>query len=84
MRTLVAAMALSLCLTSPAVAANDKESEDQKVICKRQKTLGSNFAAKRVCRTKAEWEEVEEHTKRELRNISDRAYNPTPIPGGPR
>lgn len=84
MKKLVAAAVLCAFVFAPSAAAEGADSDDQKVVCKRQKTLGSNFAAKRVCRTKAQWKELEQHTQRELRDLSGRANNPTPIPGGPR
>lgn len=42
---------------SPAATGSPATSEADKPICKKEKETGSRLAAKKVCRTKAEWDE---------------------------
>ncbi|MFV3127388.1 hypothetical protein [Niveispirillum sp. KHB5.9] len=42
---------------TPAVTGSPAASEADKPICKKEKETGSRLAAKKVCRTKAEWDE---------------------------
>lgn len=84
MKKLLAVAVMCALGFTPAVAAEDSDSDDQKVICKREKETGSNLAARRVCMTRAQWDELREQTKREMRGIGNRALDPAPIPSGPR
>ena len=77
------AVVASLLLGAPAAAQEPPTNPQDEIVCKskRVKSLGSNLAAKPVCRTRAEWAEISASTRRELQTASDRAINPTPIPG---
>lgn len=48
-----------------AIAADAKSDGSQKVVCKSRATTGSRFQ-KRTCRTKAEWDALEEQMKRDV------------------
>ena len=69
--------------SGPALAAEGSVTEDNKIICKRDKGLefGSHTRAKKKCMTKGQWKEIAAHTKRELSTINNRGNNPAPIPG---
>jgi Ni/Co efflux regulator RcnB len=43
---------------APAVAAEPADPDANKEICKAQTSTGSRLAKKKVCRTKAEWDEI--------------------------
>jgi predicted lipoprotein len=43
---------------APAAAAEATDSDANKEICKAQTSTGSRLAKKKVCRTKAEWDEI--------------------------
>jgi hypothetical protein len=83
MKKFLAVTLLASVIAAPAFAddAPGSSSDDQKVICKREKELGSNRAAKKVCMTRAEWKMLSDNTKVQLRNMRDRALAPAPIPG---
>ena len=80
---MVLVIVASLGLPVTAVAAEAAADRRNKVVCKgdRTRSLGSNMTAKKVCRTRAEWAEISAGTRRELQGLSERALNPTPIPG---
>lgn len=48
-----------------AMAAADPAAADKK-ICKREKQIGSLVRAKKICRTKAEWDEAAEQARQDV------------------
>lgn len=72
----------SLLLTAPALASEPVDRSTE-IVCKgdRTKSLGSNLAAKKVCRSRAEWAAISANSRRVLQGMSERGLNPTPIPG---
>ena len=79
MRLLMSAVvAASVAVPMPvhAVAADNvaaNNSADKKMVCRssRDHNLGTRIRAPRVCRTRAQWRELEEHTQNELQQIRD-------------
>lgn len=43
--------------TAPAAAPVSADSDSEKEICKSQKPTGTRLAKKKICKTKAEWDE---------------------------
>jgi hypothetical protein len=93
------AIAAGLLLSSAAVAApqtpaakDAKPDRAEKVICKRvyEADTGSHFqSSKRICRTAAEWKEIEDGTQRVMKTIRENSgINPGDlapgIGGGPQ
>jgi len=71
-------------MVSPAVAQQPKPDDttknaNEKLICKRQEAVGSRLAAKRVCLTAKEWDELaaanREHTEDIQRGAGARSGN---------
>ena len=73
-----------------ALGAGDPPSADKKtddpIVCKKSKAsvVGTRIKSPPVCKPKSEWSGEERDTKREMRQLMERATSPTPIPGGPR
>jgi hypothetical protein len=70
-----------------ATAAKDRPADaSQKVICKRiyDADTGSHFqSSKRVCRTAADWKEIEEGTERVMKTIRENSgINPADLAPG--
>ena len=82
MRAFVGLAVALACVSGPALAADSGKKED-KVICKRERTsdLGTHMRAQKRCMTQSEWKAAYAQTQRELRTISGRGNDPTPIPG---
>ena len=57
----IAISMLLIALSTPAFAANPKSQADNKddnrVVCRREVPIGSLIASRKVCLTKAQWEE---------------------------
>ena len=51
--------------TAPAPAAAARSSMDE-VVCQKQPVLGSRLQSKRVCRTRAEWADLQHQDRQEL------------------
>ena len=71
---LYAALAVALTTPSlPAAAVAGTENRDSQIVCRRERqpTLGSRLPGPRMCQTRAQWRELEEHTQRELQQIRD-------------
>lgn len=81
MRILIA-FAVVAALSAPALAqtppaetatAANADPKDQ-LICKRQKTPGSRIGSEKVCRTKAEWEQIRIQSRFELERIQNSGF----------
>jgi hypothetical protein len=75
MRFLILAGMAAVAVAAPSAAKKPEPADrDKQVVCRRgnEAALGSHFARPRVCRTRAEWREVEANTDRELREYRDR------------
>ncbi len=67
-------LSVALVLTSVSVPAFASETAAEKKICKRtgEGSTGSHIARPRkLCRTAAQWKELEDETERSLRSIKD-------------
>lgn len=82
MKRLVAALVCGWAFLPAAAAEQAATSGDDKVVCKREKELGSNMPGKKICMTKAEWRSVTEQSERLRRKLDDRSRVPTPLPEG--
>ena len=77
MRVLIAAAGVLVFTTAAWAAPQAKEQPAdpmQKVICKRvyDADTGSHFqSSSRICRTAADWKEIEEGTERTMRQLHD-------------
>lgn len=79
MQRLMMLAALALLTGSPALAQTDPapaaaaasvtSTDDNKQICKKEKPTGSRLAAKKVCRTKAEWDEFYRQQRQETEQM---------------
>jgi hypothetical protein len=78
------AMAIGAWALFPVMAAEDaaKSGEDEKVVCKREKELGSNLGGRKICMTRAEWRREKEANERVLRGFDDRSSSEPLIPKG--
>ena len=54
-----------------AAAAETAREGDQALVCKSTQRTGTRFQSK-VCRTRAVWEQIEEESKRQAREMIDR------------
>ena len=73
MRFLMSAvLAASVAAPMPVFAAAVDDNDD-KMVCRssREHNLGTRIRAPRVCRTRAQWREIEEHTQSEMQQIRD-------------
>ncbi|WP_300973055.1 hypothetical protein [Sphingomonas sp. LHG3406-1] len=75
--------ALAVQAVEPAQAATRPAKED-KIVCTRrpQASLGSNIAAKRVCKKQSELDEEARLAKRNLQKFQDHRSDPYVVPGG--
>lgn len=62
----MAAIALAA-LAAPA-AAQQAAPEKEKKVCKSVREIGSRIASERVCRTRAEWDQIARETRKELQD----------------
>jgi hypothetical protein len=78
MRTLLSAVALGAILATAALAQTSRSSAGTKVgpsgdpnhvICINERETGSRLSSRRVCRTRAEWEEHRAQLRAELEMI---------------
>ena len=69
MRIIFAIAAIGVLATAPAYADDKapKKDDSQKVICKTEEFVGS-LIPRRICKTKADWEQGETDAKRALDN----------------
>ena len=56
----------------PAGAASAEPPDEQKFVCKQDAKAGSRFA-KKICKSKAQWELLAEEHKRAAKDLVDRA-----------
>ena len=68
-----AVLTASVAAPMPALAFALDDNRDDKIVCRsnRDHVVGTRIRAERVCRTRAQWRELEEHTQRELQQIRD-------------
>jgi hypothetical protein len=84
MRMLFGAAAVLLITASAVAAPEPKDRPEDKIICKRiyEADTGSHFqSSKRVCRTAADWKEIEDGTERVMKTIRENSgINPNDLP----
>lgn len=71
MKQVYMAAAFGLLVATPGFAADDN-SQDDKVICKRDNTVGTRLA-KRVCLTRAQWKDLDARAGERKRDLSDKS-----------
>jgi hypothetical protein len=72
MRMLVIASALSLMVPAPIAAEQPRQAKDpNQIVCKSQTRKNSRFMD-RTCRTRAEWQVIEEAAKRDAKEMIDK------------
>ena len=76
---IMAAPAIAAFDTAPAPGTPaDPTADGNKVICKEQKDTGTRFPKKK-CMTKAQWEAMAEHHKRDAKEMIDKAIISPPV-----
>lgn len=75
-KTLIAAGALALAISAVPAAASDPapsapaaqtdEGETNKVVCRRVEAIGTRLGSKKVCRTKAQWDQEAAANRQDL------------------
>jgi hypothetical protein len=68
--TAISATLLLLAAVDPAPAPAKPDPDQERVICKNE-TIGTRFK-KRVCRTKAEWEQITKDSQAAVKEIQER------------
>lgn len=72
----MAGLALSSAPVLAQAAPNPApRSESKQVICEKQEVIGSRLATRRVCKTRAEWEEQKRNDRQDL----ERAQTQVPV-----
>ena len=66
---------------APAAAEETDKKDPNKVICKRERTVGSN-TSQRVCMTRAQWEASKRNSKDFLDQHNGRQMDPIFVGGG--
>ncbi len=68
-----AVVAASVAAPMTAVAVGFDDNGDDKMVCRsnREHNVGTRIRAPRVCRTRAQWRELEERTQSEIQQIRD-------------
>jgi hypothetical protein len=54
---------------SPTAVAFADNSDSQKKVCKREKQIGSMVRTKKICRTRAEWDEAAAQARQDMGEI---------------
>jgi hypothetical protein len=71
MKLYLALVAASLLAVPSFAAADDPvKGKEEKMICKREKLVGSNLPT-RICMTRQEWRDVEKNAQRAMQRASD-------------
>lgn len=66
------AASLAIAVSAPVLAADgdkDQEAPKEKKICRTERVTGSLVASRRVCMTKAEWDQLAAETKKDVEDI---------------
>ena len=75
---MASALLAPIALSSPAVAAPEKEKDPNRMVCQKQEILGSRLGTKRVCKTAAEWKAERDNNRQYI----DRAQSQRVTTGG--
>lgn len=67
--TAIAAIAVAATAQTPAAPAEGKDPGQDKVVCKSITEIGSRLNRRRVCRTRAQWQEVEAQTRQVVERV---------------
>ena len=67
--TMVSAAAVAATAQPAAAPAAVEEDGQQKVVCRTITEIGSRLNRRRVCRTKAEWDELEVQTRQVVERV---------------
>lgn len=63
----LAVTAVAAMITAPALASDRKANDDpNRMICEKQEVLGTRLAAKRVCKTAAEWAAEKQQARQQI------------------
>lgn len=63
-------LSLAMAGDASATTGDSQSAEDNKVVCRSEWTVGSRIPV-RTCRSKKEWDQIEEANTRELQNRSN-------------
>ena len=66
--TMIAAAAVAATAQTPAATAENNNTQE-KVVCKSVSEIGSRLNRRRVCRTRAQWEELESQTRQTVERV---------------
>jgi hypothetical protein len=61
--------------STPTVGANAAVGEDARRVCRVRDTLGSRLRAVRICRTQAEWRQLDDQGRKNAKKLTDRGPN---------
>lgn len=66
--TMTAAVAVAATAQTPPATAEDNDTQE-KVVCKSISEIGSRLNRRRVCRTRAQWIEIEAQTRQVVERV---------------
>lgn len=72
----VAAFALSAPASAEQATRKDNKSDVDRIVCKKEDTIGSRLAAKKVCLSVAEWRRLAELNREETERAQHNARAP--------
>lgn len=75
-------LSVALAETNPAAAPATVKTDDDREICKSDKPTGTRVSAKKVCKTKAEWEEYNRQQRADAQRIQGNALDQKIQTGG--
>lgn len=81
-KMMLPALACAMATSLPAQPAPEKASD--RVICHKIQRVGSRLNAKRVCRTKGEWDKAANRAGKDVADFVDRRMAPSIPSAGPR
>ena len=67
--SLIASGAVAATAQTQAAPADEKEAGQPKMICRTQTEIGSRLNRRRVCRTQAQWDEIEAQTRQVVERV---------------
>ena len=64
--------AILLAMAPAPQAASHPPKDPDKIICRRENTTGSRLSSKKICMTRAEWDERQRNASRETQRMADK------------
>lgn len=68
--------------TQPSPASSEQDADLDKVVCKKVTVTGTLIGAKKVCKKKREWAQIERDSQEALRRSQDGSLRSNPSSGG--